>query len=65
MRMLQRWMHPTMLWQCPPKGEFARIGRHGTMNLFHPLWCCGQCERKVYLWGMQCKGCGICLTTVV
>ena len=23
-----------------------------------------QCERKVYLWCMQCEGCGFCLTTV-
>ena len=34
------------------------------LNLFRPLYVCGQCHKTVYLWCMHCEGCGFCLHTL-
>ena len=46
------------------KGNFTLHGKicH-QLTFFRPPWTCGQCEQKVYLWCMHCKGYGFCLTT--
>ena len=35
------------------------------LNLFRPPYVCGQCHKTVFLWCMNCEGCGFCLPTLV
>ena len=49
----------------PSKGDSAlhRKTRH-QLNLFIPVWTCGQRARKVHFRWMYCEGSGFCLTTM-
>ena len=52
---------------APQKVDGMEVHRKSwhCLNLFRPPYVCGQCHKAMYLWCMDCEGCGFCLPALV